>query len=379
MKLLFVENFPPDPNTGAAGSTLAIIAELRKSGHEVEYLSKSVEPYIFPHPQLQQLIELPKRQQRQVEEQLQRKSYDVVIASQPYAYRIYENLAPRYPHTAFLNRTHGWEERLINAEQQYQWRERSGLPGRVLTAMSRAVTRRFCRRSARGSHGVIAACRLCADFVVNTYGIPPERVVSIPHGLSVPYLITPPTRKVGEPAKLFFTGQYLARKGSHYLREILPRIARDYPGVTVTFVVPQESVDLVRRDYSEAFGARLNASPWMKRDALIALYGSHDIFLFPSLFEGFGMTFLEAMSMGMCVVAFKEGGVADILTSERELLSVETGNVMGFEQELRWAIENPAAAAQMGCRALARARQFTWVRTAKHMERFCDRVSTARH
>ena len=94
---------------------------LGRRGHHVDYVLRDGRPYRLPHPTLSRFWELPQRQFRQVARQLASATYDGVIISQPYAYLIYERLAPRYPRTLFLNRTHGWEGRFDAAANRFQW------------------------------------------------------------------------------------------------------------------------------------------------------------------------------------------------------------------------------------------------------------------
>lgn len=57
------------------------------------------------------------------------------------------------------------------------------------------------------------------------------------------------------------------------------------------------------------------------------VYPMGDVFAFPSLFEGFGLTALEAMSFGLPVIAFKDcEGVKNLISHEQSGLLIESGN-----------------------------------------------------
>lgn len=59
-----------------------------------------------------------------------------------------------------------------------------------------------------------------------------------------------------------------------------------------------------------------------------------DLFVLPSREEGLGLVVLEAMAMGVAVVASDVGGLREIITSERNGLLVPVGDVRGFVQAI---------------------------------------------
>ena len=91
---------------------------LAARGHTVEYEWIAPHRGRLPHPALQRHFEMPVQQLRALAARLRAARYDVVIVSQPYAYLAYELLPSLYPDTLFLTRTHGWERRLLKAEQR---------------------------------------------------------------------------------------------------------------------------------------------------------------------------------------------------------------------------------------------------------------------
>jgi glycosyltransferase involved in cell wall biosynthesis len=374
MKHLFVSDFVRDENSGAAGSILALGGALERAGHRVHYAWKRARPGRIPHATASRLLELPRRQLNQIAEILQTETYDAVTVSQPYAYLAYERLAPRFRGTVFLNRTHGWEGRVYEAQRRFRWDGRD--PDRWTARVSAALTRRACARTARASRGVITSCERCAAWIRQAYGLSPNRVQAIAEGLGPEFLEdTSPRPAPGQ--RMMYVGNFLPLKGSAVLEAILPDLAVRYPGASVTFVVDREAATRVEARFRPTFGDRLVVHTWVDRSRLPALYAAHDILLFPSLFEGFGKVWLEAMSGGLCVVGFREGGLPDVARHGDTAWYCDTGDVPGLRALLAHALEHAAETRAMGERARARAREYTWDRAAALTIAFCRALGTA--
>ena len=372
MRFLFVAAFQPTPDSGAAGSVLAIGSALETRGHSVQYEWEPSAPTRIAHPTASRLLELPSRQLRQVAARLNRIAYDVVIVSQPFAYLVYERLGPRYPRTVFLNRTHGWEARLYDAQHRLGFGEARNPGARLLSSISEGLTRRACRRTARASHAVIAPASRCAEYIREAYGLPPERVPVISYGLGEAGRA--PARAPRQPGRrMLFVGNYLPRKGSRVLEALLPPLAAQFPDASLTFVTDATARPLLEQHYREAFGNRLKVQGWMPRDGLDALYSTHDILLFPSLFEGFGKVWMEAMAAGMCVVGFAEGGLPDV-AREGEALVCVAGDLTALGSIVRRALEDPRWAAEIGRRGRERVQAFSWERTGRETIELCRRL-----
>ena len=82
-------------------------------------------------------------------------------------------------------------------------------------------------------------------------------------------------------------------------------------------------------------------------------------------------TLLEAMACGLCVVGFEEGGLPDLARSGTEAWYCNTGDTKAFKDLLDRSLSDPARSWEIGQKAQACARVFTWDRTAQETEAFC--------
>lgn len=92
-------------------------------------------------------------------------------------------------------------------------------------------------------------------------------------------------------------------------------------------------------------------------------YNSAEAFIYPSLFEGFGLPVLEAMACGLPVITSDTSSLPEVIGEAGAL--VPPHDVGEWAAALARAHEQPAWLAQARDRGLARARQFSWDETAR--------------
>jgi glycosyltransferase involved in cell wall biosynthesis len=95
---------------------------------------------------------------------------------------------------------------------------------------------------------------------------------------------------------------------------------------------------------------------------LLALYNVADVFVFPSLYEGFGLPVLEAMACGTPVITSNVSSLPEVAGDAAVLLNPHHTKAMA--EEIGRILESPALAEAVGKRGLERAKQFTWENTA---------------
>jgi glycosyltransferase involved in cell wall biosynthesis len=96
---------------------------------------------------------------------------------------------------------------------------------------------------------------------------------------------------------------------------------------------------------------------------LAHLYNLADLFVFPSLHEGFGLPPLEAMACGTPVVCADSGSLPEIVGNAA--LVVEPTDVEGLTRAMERVLTDPKLASRLGGMGLERARMFSWEQTAR--------------
>lgn len=165
-----------------------------------------------------------------------------------------------------------------------------------------------------------------------------------------------------------------------FLASAFAAIHAQYPDVTLTVAGSNVPSEIVRQSFPDSAQPGITVCPPLTATELAELYATHDIFVLPSLYEGFGMVFLEAMVAGMAVVGSDTGGMPDIIEHGSNGFIVPRRDIAGLRDTLIYLLHNDALRLAVGEHASAKATQYTWERAASHTamvyQELVERVST---
>ncbi len=105
---------------------------------------------------------------------------------------------------------------------------------------------------------------------------------------------------------------------------------------------------------------------------LPALYSGADLFVFPSIYEGFGLPPLEAMACGTPVVASTAGALREVLGNAALTVMPDSGRELCSAMEK--VLTNQFLAGKLRDLGLKHAKNFTWTRTARMTAAVYDEV-----
>ena len=148
------------------------------------------------------------------------------------------------------------------------------------------------------------------------------------------------------------------RKGADLLLEALQRLRSQVAGT------PLEQLELVVfgqsrpvqppvLDFPIHYFGRLHDDL-----SLRLLYAAADVMVVPSRQEAFGQTASEAQACGTPVVAFRTGGLVDVVDDRISGALAEPFDPVSLAASIRWVLENPQRRRQLGSAARARAERF---------------------
>ena len=100
--------------------------------------------------------------------------------------------------------------------------------------------------------------------------------------------------------------------------------------------------------------------PTCSHREVLAEMAAHDVFVFPSLFEGFGLVLLEAMAMGLPIITTAHTAGPDLITDGVEGFIVPIRSSSGIAEKLELLRSDPDRRLAMSESARARAAEFNW-------------------
>ena len=194
-------------------------------------------------------------------------------------------------------------------------------------------------------------------------GVDEEKIIVCPLGVNLD-LFHPRQRPVDDVFRIVFVGQITQRKGISYLVEAFRRAS-----------IPRSELVLVGRPIGSvdpwARIPRVKHVPFMPRSQLPAVYANADVYVLPSLVEGFGLTALEAMASGLPVVLSEHTFGSDVITDGVEGYVVPIRDPESIAERLHLLAADPDRRREMGLAARSRAEQYPWEEAGR---RFADAI-----
>ncbi|MDJ0351587.1 glycosyltransferase family 4 protein [Pseudarthrobacter sp. PH31-O2] len=217
---------------------------------------------------------------------------------------------------------------------------------------------------ARATH-VIATSAVTARTLTRDYGVPAGKI-------SIACPGTPPAHRAEgsdgtRGAELLCVGSVSPRKAYGVLALALSQLTDLDWHVTIageTHRVPGEHARVAAAIEAHGLAGRVTFTGVLTADELAAAYRSSDLFVMPSLYEGYGMALAEAMSYGLPIIC-TTGGAAAETVPDGAAVKVPPGDAPALGNALRLLLTNPQRLADLGERSWTAGRTLPpWSETA---------------
>lgn len=112
-----------------------------------------------------------------------------------------------------------------------------------------------------------------------------------------------------------------------------------------------------------AVESRIKFTGFVPEDLLPVLYNACDVFVYPSLYEGFGLPPLEAMSCGIPVITSNISSIPEVVGDGGIL--IDPFNIDSLISSLEDLLNSESARSSLSIKALQRASNFSWKKTSE--------------
>ena len=237
------------------------------------------------------------------------------------------------------------------------------------------VQARWERRNTARADAVVVPSRYSAAVAAEVYGVPAARIGVVPEGIDLAAwrarLAAAPRRPRAGPTVLA-VGRTYARKRFPDLLHAAARLKPAIPGLRVRVVGKGPEWDaLVRLHAALGLGDTVALRGDVTWDELAEEYVNADCFCLPSVQEGFGIVFLEAMAAGLPVVACRAAAVPEVVREGETGVLVPPRAPPALADALADLLRSPERARALGGAARVRVADYAVERVA---ERFLDTV-----
>jgi glycosyltransferase involved in cell wall biosynthesis len=199
------------------------------------------------------------------------------------------------------------------------------------------------------SSEVICCSDYMADQVSSAFNVQSTRLHVIPNGVNAAKFSgdvdTMPIKqryaKNGEKI-VAFVGRLVHEKGVHVLIGAVPKVLTTMPKVNFVIVGEGGMKDyLAKEAYDFGVADHVFFAGFVDEKTLISIYRASDAAVFPSLYEPFGITALEAMAAKTPVIVTDTGGLAEIVEHEKTGIKVYVDNSDSLAWGILRVLKNP--------------------------------------
>ncbi len=225
--------------------------------------------------------------------------------------------------------------------------------------------------AARRSHRLVAISRATRDDLVTRLGIAPEKIDVVPLGLGQ-LATAAPTPEAELRARLDLADRPVvltlsAKRPHKNLAGLLDALARIPPARRPVAILPGYATPHEAELRAQAARLGLDGDVrwlgWTSAGDLEGLFALSRAFVFPSLYEGFGLPVLEAMARGVPVAAADRASLPEV-AGDAALLFDPT-DPAAIAAAIETLLGDPARAARLVAAGREQVERFTWERSAQ--------------
>jgi glycosyltransferase involved in cell wall biosynthesis len=256
----------------------------------------------------------------------------------------------------------------ISTHHDITWVRHPESFGRRFRAVYAVVVPRLIARS----EALLTVSEFSRGEISDHFGVDPRRFTVIANGVDERF--HPSAAPAGAPYLLAVSSPN-AHKNFGRMLSAFARFAATHPQVELR-VVGSQTNSFSRQRYDDS-SARVRFLGRVDDDELAALYSGALAFVFPSLYEGFGIPPLEAQQCACPVIAARAASMPEVLGSSA--VYVDPYDEEDLADAMSRVVDDPALRASLVSAGQTNAARFSWRASAERVSGVIDAVLAARH
>jgi glycosyltransferase involved in cell wall biosynthesis len=253
------------------------------------------------------------------------------------------------------------------------------LPNKAAYAYARASMWAAARRSDR----ILTVSEASKRDILSLFNVKPEKIVVVYNAIDEHFSTTPSEEHVARIRERYqldhkfvlYVGNIKPHKNLVRLIEAFSELRRTHDDLKLLIIGDEISKlpALRRAVHRHKLHKHVRFLGYLKDDTLTVLYRLASVFVFPSLYEGFGLPPLEAMASGTPVVTSNVSSLPEV-TGDAAVL-VDPYDVDSIGNGIRRILDDPRLAEELRIKGLKRAREFSWERSVEKTQRVYREVA----
>jgi glycosyltransferase involved in cell wall biosynthesis len=253
------------------------------------------------------------------------------------------------------------------------------LPNKMAYAYARASMWAAVKRSDR----ILTVSEASKRDILHFFNVAPEKIVVIYNAIDDHFWLTPPEDEVARVREryqldhqfILYVGNIKPHKNLVRLIDAFGELRRTGFEELKLLIIGDEISKLPslrRAVHSHKLHKHVRFLGYVSDDTLRVLYRLASLFVFPSLYEGFGLPPLEAMASGTPVVTSNQSSLPEVMGDAAVL--VDPYDVGSIVDGMRRVLADSDLAADLRRRGPERAREFSWARSVEKTRSVYEQV-----
>ena len=205
---------------------------------------------------------------------------------------------------------------------------------------------------------VIAVSNLTRNIVINRYGVPADKVVTVHNAVRFAAgQCKMPERGVDDKI-VTFLGRITYQKGPDYFVEAAAKVLKKVPNVRFVMAGSGDMMNhVIRRVARLGIADRFHFTGFLRGEDVHKMFQLSDVYVMPSVSEPFGISPLEAMRSNVPVIISKQSGVAEVLDFA---VKVDYWDVDALADAIYGLIQYPALSGMFASKGLEEVTNLKW-------------------